>query len=121
MNTTTTKEERTFTRCGVTAPETLWKSVGFEVVNWIGGSSELRPTSTGKDDGADADIYMARNATGCDDWRALAWLYQRRQDQAAERTKSTATARLADALIKAGDEFVHAARIMRQQAEIASR
>jgi len=93
MATTTTTEE-TYTRCGITATAEQWSGAEFRVSDGrvCGDNPHYRS------DTETAHLLMARAVTGHDDWRALGWLIQWRADGARETTRSTAMARLADAL-----------------------
>jgi hypothetical protein len=100
--------ERMATRCGVTGPVEIWRSIGYEVttdgVTW---------SVSERYDGRDALVYEGRRVTGRDDWHALAWAAAEEQRRHEACTASTAQAREADALRElaasirsAGDETV---------------
>jgi hypothetical protein len=92
--TTTTTNERMITHCGITAPAQCWKDFGFTVYS--------NTDTLSHDDKYGLPKYLellgAIQASGHNDERALAWLYRERAAQSEERTRSTATARLAEAI-----------------------
>lgn len=97
MTTTTTTEERQLTRFGITGPESLWRALGYEVYN---NTDEPKPGLAYREANQDAYLHLARVESGHTDLRALTWLLKWRSERTEEQTRSTAVARLAEAITK---------------------
>lgn len=109
----------TYTYCGITASVSLWISAGMEVINWAGGTKELRvKDSPWGGNLTDGQLIEARITTGDTGEKALVWLIAERRRQSEERNRNEAIRQQADAAKKSGDDAIHAARIHRQAEEL---
>ena len=84
------------THCGATAPRELFAALGYDVTTPDRDTWSIRDRSY--DHERDGMIYAGRNATGTDDWHAVAWAVTEMNRHKEAMTAATAEARHAESI-----------------------